>query len=55
MAGAVTMGYHYFSWKFEFEKFKHPKPYKLQWSNDCGEIKINKQVFFSFSIKKYKV
>ena len=33
---------------------KHPRPYKLQWLNDCGEIKVNKQVLISFSIGKYK-
>ena len=21
---------------------KHPRPYKLQWLNDCGEVKVNK-------------
>ena len=33
---------------------KHPKPYKLQWLNDCGEVKVNKQVLVSFSIGRYK-
>ncbi|GKV07038.1 hypothetical protein SLEP1_g18849 [Rubroshorea leprosula] len=33
---------------------KHPRPYKLQWLNDCGEIKVNKQVLVSFSIGRYK-
>ena len=33
---------------------KHPRPYKLQWLNDCGEVKINKQVLVSFSIGRYK-
>ena len=33
---------------------KHPRPYKLQWLNDCGEVKVNKQVLVSFSIGKYK-
>ena len=31
---------------------KHPRPYKLQWLNNCGEV--NKQVLISFSIGKYK-
>ncbi|GKU99823.1 hypothetical protein SLEP1_g12610 [Rubroshorea leprosula] len=35
-------------------KNKHPRPYKLQWLNDCGEIKVNKQVLVSFSIGRYK-
>ena len=21
---------------------KHPRPYKLQWLNDCGKVKLNK-------------
>ena len=33
---------------------KHPRPYKLQWLNDCGEVKVNKQVLVSFSIGRYK-
>ncbi|GKV11601.1 hypothetical protein SLEP1_g22845 [Rubroshorea leprosula] len=35
-------------------KNKHPKPYKLPWLDDCGEIKVNKQVLVSFSIVRYK-
>ena len=30
------------------------KTYKLQWLNDCGEVKVNKQVLVSFSIGRYK-
>jgi hypothetical protein len=26
----------------------------LQWMNDCGEVKVNKQLLISFSIGKYK-
>ena len=33
---------------------KRSRPYKLQWLNDCGEVKVNKQVSVSFSIGKYK-
>ena len=33
---------------------KHPKPYNLQWLNNCGEVKVNKQVLVSFSIGRYK-
>ena len=33
---------------------KHPRPHKLQWLNDCGEVKVNKQVLVSFSIGRYK-
>ena len=32
---------------------KHPRPYKLQWLNDCGEVKVNKQVLVSFNIGRY--
>ncbi|RDY11695.1 hypothetical protein CR513_03598, partial [Mucuna pruriens] len=33
---------------------KHPNPYKHQWLNDCGGIRVTKQVLVSFSIGKYK-
>ncbi|XP_065866582.1 uncharacterized protein [Euphorbia lathyris] len=33
---------------------KHPHPYKLQWLNDCGEIKVNKQVLVSLKIGQYQ-
>ena len=29
---------------------KHPRPYKLQWLNGSGEVRVNKQVLISFSI-----
>ena len=32
---------------------KHPRPYKLQWLNDSGEVRVNKQVLRSFFIGKY--
>ena len=32
---------------------KHPRPYKLQWLNECGEVKVNKQVLVIFSIERY--
>ncbi|XP_052877270.1 uncharacterized protein LOC128283892 [Gossypium arboreum] len=32
---------------------KHPNPYKLQWLNDGGELKVTKQVLVSFSMGKY--
>ncbi|GKV11343.1 hypothetical protein SLEP1_g22607 [Rubroshorea leprosula] len=40
--------------KLNLPMTKHPRPYKLQWLNDCGEIKVNKQVLVSFSIGRYK-
>ena len=33
---------------------KRHRPYKLQWLNDCGEVKVNRQVLVSFSIGRYK-
>ena len=32
---------------------KHNRPYKLQLSNDCNEVKVIKQVYVLFSIGKY--
>ncbi|KAH1064867.1 hypothetical protein J1N35_029854 [Gossypium stocksii] len=32
---------------------KHPHPYKLQWLNNSGELKVTKQVLVFFSIGKY--
>ena len=33
---------------------KHHRPYKLQWLNDCEEVRVNKQVLISFRIGKYE-
>ena len=30
--------------KLNLTTLKHPKPYKLQWLNDSGEVRVNKQV-----------
>ena len=32
----------------------HPRPYKLQWLNDSGEVRVTKKVLVSFCIKKYE-
>ena len=32
---------------------KHPRPYKLQWLNECGEVWVNKQVLVNFTIGRY--
>jgi hypothetical protein len=32
---------------------KHSRPYKLQWLNECGEVKVNKQVLVAFTIGRY--
>jgi hypothetical protein len=34
--------------KLGFPMVKHPRPYKLQWLNDSGEIRVNKQVLVAF-------
>ncbi|KAF7827075.1 receptor-like protein 7 [Senna tora] len=33
---------------------KHLAPYRLQWLNDSGEVKVTKQVVIAFSIGKYE-
>ena len=40
--------------KLGLHTLKHPRPYKLQWLNESGEVKVNKQVLVSFSIGRYK-
>ncbi|KAL4290500.1 hypothetical protein GQ457_14G015810 [Hibiscus cannabinus] len=40
--------------KLGLETTKHPHPYKLQWLNDGGELKVTKQVLIPFSIGSYK-
>ena len=40
--------------KLGLPTLKHPNPYRLQWLNDCGYIKVTRQVLVSFSIGKYK-
>ncbi|WOK94284.1 hypothetical protein Cni_G02986 [Canna indica] len=32
---------------------KHPWPYKLQWLNDCAEIKVRRQVMVAFTIGRF--
>ena len=39
--------------KLSLPTMKHPRSYKLQWLNNCGEVKVNKQVLVAFSIGKY--
>ena len=29
--------------KLSLPTSKHPKPYRLQWLNDCGEVKVTKK------------
>ena len=39
--------------KLNLSTIKHPRPYKLQWLNDCGEVKVKHQVLVSISIGRY--
>ncbi|KAL4364335.1 hypothetical protein GQ457_04G016150 [Hibiscus cannabinus] len=40
--------------KLGLKTTKHPEPYKLQWLNNGGELKVTKQVVVPFSIGRYK-
>ena len=40
--------------KLNLETKLHPRPYKLQWLSEDGEIIVNKQVDVDFSIGKYE-
>ena len=40
--------------KLQLLTLKHPRPYKLQWLNDSGEVRMKKKLFVSFSIRKYR-
>ncbi|XP_010541794.1 PREDICTED: uncharacterized protein LOC104815177 [Tarenaya hassleriana] len=40
--------------KLGLETSKHPHPYKLQWLNNQGELKVTEQVKVLFSIGKYQ-
>lgn len=40
--------------KLRLPVLKHPRPYKLQWLNDSGETRVNKQVMIPFRIWKYE-
>ncbi|XP_052193846.1 uncharacterized protein LOC127802180 [Diospyros lotus] len=39
--------------KLNLSIIKHSRSYKLQWLNECGEVKVTQQVLVSFSIGKY--
>ena len=40
--------------KLELSTIKHPQPYKLQWLNNSGEVRVTKQVLVSFRIGKHE-
>jgi hypothetical protein len=39
--------------KLNLPTLKYSRPYKLQWLNDCGEVRVDRQVLVIFSIGKY--
>ncbi|XP_075633351.1 uncharacterized protein LOC142605799 [Castanea sativa] len=40
--------------KLALTTLKHPQPYRLQWLNECGEIKVTRRVLVALSIGKYE-
>jgi hypothetical protein len=40
--------------KLALTTLKHPHPYWLQWLNECGEIKVTRQVLVALSIGEYE-
>jgi hypothetical protein len=40
--------------KLGLNTIKHERPYQLQCFNECGVVRVNKQVMISFSVGKYK-
>ena len=40
--------------KLALPTLKHPRPYRLQWLNNYGEVKVTRQVMVAFSIGKYE-
>ncbi|XP_070046592.1 uncharacterized protein [Nicotiana tomentosiformis] len=44
----------YFVEKLGLVCMKNPTPYRLQWLNDSGELKVNKQCMISFNIGRYE-
>ena len=40
--------------KLALPTLRHPLPYKLQWLNESGEVRVTKQVVIPFRIGKYE-
>jgi hypothetical protein len=40
--------------KLVLTTLEHPHPYRLQWLNECGEVKVTRQVLVALSIGKYE-
>src|SRR5262249_49279497 len=49
----VNMASTLFIDKLGLETTEHLKPYKLQWLNNSGEVRVNKQMRVPFIIGKY--
>lgn len=39
--------------KYGLALLRHPRPYKLQWLNESGKVRVNKRVLINFSIGSY--
>ncbi|XP_073526476.1 uncharacterized protein [Phyllobates terribilis] len=39
--------------KLDLPSILHPRPYKLHWMNDCGELKVHKQCNVTFKLGSY--
>ena len=39
--------------KLGLPAIRHPNPYRLQWLNECGEVRVHKQVRVAFSVGRY--
>jgi len=40
--------------KLGLNTIEHERPYQLQWLNECGVVRVNRQVMIYFSVGKYK-
>ena len=40
--------------KLGLTTLRHPRPYRLQWLNDSGEVRVTRQVVVPFRIGKYE-
>jgi len=40
--------------KLGLNTIKHERPYQLQWLNECGVVRVKRQVMIFFSLGKYK-
>jgi hypothetical protein len=39
--------------KLNLSCIKHPRPYRLQWLNECGEVRVTKSIVIAFAIRNY--